>query len=86
LRLDIIGEVCGILQKERVDVMDLQEAPLRFRYQAILPGKVILVKNRKRMIALEKDILKKYLDLKPYFYHIAQRQMELTAEGGFAYE
>lgn len=83
LRLGMISRACGILKKERVDVVDLEGVPLKFRYQVVLPKVVVIVKDKPRMIEMERLTVKRYLDFRPYLYSIAQRQLELIAEGGF---
>ena len=84
LRLQIIGDVCRILKTERVDVVDLKKAPLKFRYQAFFPKFTIVVKNKPRMVELEQTTVKRFLDIQPYLHLIAQRQLRLTAEKGFS--
>lgn len=83
LRLEMITKLCGLLKAERVDVVDLGKAPLKFKYQAIFPKKVIVNNNEKRMIELEYHTVFKYLDFRQSLSSIAKRQIEIMAEKGF---
>jgi len=84
LRVRMAGDLPGIFKVEQVDVVDLDKAPLKFKYQIIAPKKVILSKNRQRMIEMEHHFVHSYLDFQPYLYNIAKRQLGLMAERGFA--
>jgi len=83
LKLEINADLCGILKAERVDVVDLGNAPLKFKYQVCFPKFVITNKNRDRLTKLEATTVKQYLDFRPFIYPIAKRQLEITAEKGF---
>ena len=83
LRLEMMVRLGQILPQKKIDLVDLEQAPLKLKYQIIFPKFVIMVKNRRRMIELEKDIIKRYLDFKTYLYPIARRQIELLALEGF---
>lgn len=84
LKLEMTTHLCGLLAVERVDVIDLKEAPLKFQYHAIFPKKVIFLENKDRMIELGKRAIKQYLDFPPSLFSIAARQLEITAEKGFS--
>ena len=86
LKLDMISCVCGILKVERVDIVDLEQAPLKFKYQILYSKFTIFVRNKSRMVEFEHGVVKRYLDVQPYLYLIAKRQLEQTAEMGFKNE
>lgn len=69
LKLKIISELCGVLKAERVDVVDLEEAPIALQYSAIFPRKEIYVSDNDRKVLFEADILSRYFD---YAYFIQQ--------------
>lgn len=69
LRLEIISRVCGILKVERVDVVDLVQAPIPLRYSAISPRKEIFTADNSKRALFEAETLSKYFD---YAYFIKQ--------------
>lgn len=83
LKLEYSVRLAGILRVENVDIVDLKNAPLKFKYQAIFPKNTIIVKNRKNATNLEYDTTRKYLEFQPYLYAIAKRQLELKSQKGF---
>src|SRR4030042_5852533 len=62
LKLEMTTKLCGILKKERVDVVDLMEAPVAMQYHALFPKNLIFIKNDRRMINFERKAVKMYLD------------------------
>lgn len=83
LRVRMITEVIGILKTDWVDVVDFQQAPLKFKYQIVFPKKIIFSKNKKKVSEIEHQSVHSYLDFQPYLYKIAKRQLELIADRGF---
>lgn len=69
LKLEIISRLSGFLKGERVDVVDLEQAPLTLRYSAILPKKEIFTLNNSRRVLFEAETLSKFFD---YEYFIKQ--------------
>jgi len=66
LKLEMTSDLTGILKKERVDVVDLQKAPVAMRFSAVFPKKEIYIRNNKRRIVFEADTFSRYFD-KAYF-------------------
>ena len=76
LRLDIISTVCGILERKRVDVVDLDEAPIALRFSAIFPKKELYVVNNTRRVIFEADTSSRYFD---QVYFIKQNTLNSLA-------
>lgn len=68
-RCRITGDLCGIMKAERVDTVDLQEAPIALRYAAVSPRKEVYVADNDRKVLFEADVLSRYFD---YAYFIKQ--------------
>lgn len=68
-RCRIIADLCGIVKAERVDTVDLQEAPIALQYSVISPRKEVYVADNDRKVLFEADVLSRYFD---YAYFIKQ--------------
>jgi len=66
LKLEMTSDLTRILEKERVDVVDLQKAPVAMRFSAVFPKKEIYIRNNKRRAVFEADTFSRYFD-KAYF-------------------
>ena len=66
LRLRLIVKVCGILGCRRVDLVVLNDAPLRLYYNIIKEGIVLYSRDELKRIRSEAKIMSKYLDQKYY--------------------
>ena len=67
-----IGKKLGVAE-ERIDVVDLEEAPLLLQFNTIL-GKVIYCRNEKRRVDFETYVMGRYHD---EHYHL-ERYLEQT--------
>lgn len=82
-RLQFVGEVGKILKSNKVELVDFESVPLRFRYEIIAPKQEVMVQDRSRLNELEIQTVKHFLDMKPYLLQASQRKMELLAQKGF---
>jgi len=64
LRLRLIVKVCSILGCKRVDLVILNDAPLRLYYNIIKEGIILYCKDELKRIHREVKIMSKYLDQK----------------------
>lgn len=62
LDIDLMGFLGEVTGGERVDVVDLNKAFLRFKFEAIKPPGEIYVKNRQARDDFEYRVLGEYLD------------------------
>lgn len=65
LRLTLIDAVQGLLHREAVDVIILNQAPLALRYRVLLDGKVLACRDEQFRILYQADTVSRYLDFKP---------------------
>ncbi len=54
---------------KQVDIVFLQEVPLKLQYEAAIKGKVIYESSREKRFSYQEEVIKKYADLR-YFYNI----------------
>lgn len=66
LRLRLITAVCGILGSKRVDLIILNDTPLRLYFNVLNSGVVLYSKDELKRIRTEVKVMSKYLDQKYY--------------------
>lgn len=67
--LELMGFLQGIVKKDKIDVVDLDKAYLRFKYEVIKARKEIFVANSQTRDNFEYEVLRDYLD---EMYHMKQ--------------
>lgn len=65
LRMQLIDELQGLLHREAIDVVILNEAPLALSYRVLRDGKVLFCRDEQRRILYQADTVSRYLDFKP---------------------
>ncbi|HHY58779.1 MAG TPA: nucleotidyltransferase domain-containing protein [Chloroflexi bacterium] len=65
LRLTWIDAVQGLLHREAVDVVILNQAPLALRYRVLRDGRVLACQDEQLRILYQADTVSRYLDFKP---------------------
>ncbi|MBE0478900.1 nucleotidyltransferase domain-containing protein [Candidatus Aerophobetes bacterium] len=65
VRLRLIAEVCGIVSSKKVDLIILNDAPLRL-YFNVISGVVLYCRDELKRIRSEVKVMSKYLDQKFY--------------------
>lgn len=74
LKLAIISKVCGVLKRERVDVVDLIDVPLALKYSAIKPRRELYTANNDRRVSFEATTCSYYFD---YMYSLKKMGVSL---------
>lgn len=64
--LELIGIFINVFRTDEIDLIILNDAPLRFCYVILKTGKLIYCKTKDDLIDLREQVLKNYLDFK-YF-------------------
>lgn len=77
-----IGKLDAFFGDRKSEVVDFEELPIRYRHNVIIPKKDIYNVNHGRVVDLEVDTTRQYLDMKPYLNYISKRQLELIAQKG----
>jgi len=62
LRLKYITEVGKIFGSDRVEFLDLAEAPIQFRYSAFRPRKEIFIKDERERVKFEHQTMEEYFE------------------------
>jgi len=63
--IDLIGILNETLKTDEVDLVILNDDPLRFRYYILKTGKLIFCRDQNRLIDFIEKTKKMYLDFKP---------------------
>lgn len=61
-KLEYMAELGSIVGTDRVEVLDLNSAPVYYQYSAIAPRKDIYVKDEGKRIDFESNVLSRYFD------------------------
>jgi predicted nucleotidyltransferase len=81
-RLRYISILDAIFGEQKSEVVDFEALPTMYKYHVIAPRKMIYNNNHNRVVDLEIDAVRHYLDMKPYHQYMNQRQLAITAEKG----
>ena len=65
IRLDLIGDVSGILKTDEIDLVILNHAEMLLMYQAIYSGTVIFERDKSTRIDFETRVRDRYFDMEP---------------------
>jgi hypothetical protein len=63
--LDLIGIFTETLRTDEVDLVILNDAPLRFARQILATGKLLFCRDQNRLVDFIEKTTKRYLDFKP---------------------
>lgn len=83
VELKIISEIAILINKNKIDIVVLNEAPLLLSYNIIKTG-VILKSNEPERIKFETRILDEYLDQKYYINRHSYDSLKRIAQVGFS--
>ena len=86
LKLEYMGQLAKILRTDKVDVVDLNQAPLTLLYSTIAPRYDIYVKSEDKRIDFEHKILSQYLDRLYYIRRHSLISLATIAKKGFSNE
>lgn len=62
--IDMIGTLSEIFQTEEIDIILMNDAPLRFSYNILKKGKLLFCKDEKQLINFRHRVIMQYLDFK----------------------
>lgn len=82
LRLKLIGDVCGLLKTDNVDLIILNDVDILLSYNVIYFGKVIYCKDELSRIRYEARILSMYFDQQYYYERHTDMTFERIAKEG----
>lgn len=83
LKLKYMGDLGIILRTDTVEILDLNQAPLYFRYSAIAPRIDLVVKNEPERIDFEQKTMSEYFDRLYYLKRHTKISLANIAERGF---
>ena len=75
--IDLIGILNQTLKTDEVDLLILNDDPLRFAYNVLKKGKLVYCKDRNQLLDFIEKTIKLYLDFKP----VRDRFDEVFLEG-----
>jgi len=73
--LDLEVQICDILQTDKVDIINLNKAPLTLQFKAISEGREIIKKDPIKVADFEEVVLDLYQDHE-YFYRIFYKELK----------
>ncbi|MCB0026119.1 MAG: nucleotidyltransferase domain-containing protein [Caldilinea sp.] len=81
LRLALIDALQGLLHRDEIDVVVLNEAPLALRYRVLRDGKVLACRDEQVRILYQADTISRYLDFKPVIERHERAILERARRG-----
>ena len=82
LELKLMAEIAGLIRKNKIDLVVLNEAPLLLAYNIIKNG-IILKSDEIERVKFETKILSMYLDEQYYIKRHTEETLKRIAEVGF---
>ena len=82
LKLDLITFLSRLLKTDKVDVVDLNTAPIAFRYSAIKPRMDIYIRSKIKRNEFELKTLQEFLDRVYYIKRHTRESLKLFAKYG----
>ena len=82
LRLRIMNDIMDTLHEDRVDVVDLQEAPLPLRFSAIQPACLLFSRKETERVRFAVATQSEYFDRLPLIQRSTARSLARTARIG----
>lgn len=82
LRLKLYTDIPEIVRTDDVDILDLNQSPIRFQYEAIKPRQDIYVRNSKIRDEFEYEVLTNYLDEVYYLKQSTNDYLHQVAQNG----
>lgn len=78
--LKLMSFLQGVLKKDKIDVVDLDKAYLRFKYEAIKNRKEIFVADRQKRDNFEYGVLREYLDEMYYMRQTTRDYLKMFSQ------
>ena len=82
LRLKVMGAVMDVLHEDRVDVIDLREAPLPLQFRAIQPAYLLFSRHEAERVRFEVATRSAYFDRLPLIQRSTALALARTAKEG----
>lgn len=80
-RLQYLGDLGKILRTDKIDVVDLNQAPTHLAYSVIAPREIIFVRNEGKRIDFEQRTLSFYFDRLYYLRRHTLNSLATIARG-----
>jgi predicted nucleotidyltransferase len=82
LQLKLIGDIAALLKTDKVDLADINEAPLSLKFEIIKANFPLFVRDRMLKIDFEQEVLSRYLDRRYYEKRAASEFLRKVAVKG----
>lgn len=82
LRLELIGQICGILKTDKVDLIVLNDSPLLLSFNAIYGGILLNSKDEGARVKFETRTMSLYFDQQYYYRRHAKMAIQQIAREG----
>ncbi len=82
LQLKLIGDIAALLKTDKVDLVDINEAPLSLKFEIIKANCPLFVKDRVVKIDFEQEVMSRYLDRRYYEKRAASEFLKKVAAKG----
>lgn len=81
-RLRLLGQIIDVLRDDKVDLVDLTEAPLPLRFQAIQPARLLFSRDERKRIRFELRTMSEYFDRQYYIRRGTDQTLARVAQKG----
>ncbi len=82
LQLKLIGDMAALLKTDKVDLVDINEAPLSLKFEIIKANCPVFVMDRMAKIDFEQEVMSRYLDRRYYEKRAASEFLKKVATRG----
>ncbi len=82
IRLELIGDVIGILGTDKLDLVVLNDIPFSLSFRVVRDGKMLCCKDELKKIRFEARVMDMYFDQKYYIDRHAELSLERMAKRG----
>ncbi len=83
MQLSMMSDFCNVFKTDKIDVVDLQAAPVALCYNVIAPRGEVFVRSKKSLVDFETRTSIKYFDRRPYIEAHTKASLRAFAERGF---
>lgn len=82
LQLKLIGDIAALLKTDKIDLVDLYEAPLSLKFEIIKANCPVFVRDGMLKIDFEQMVMSRYLDRRYYEKRAASEFLKKVAAKG----
>ncbi len=82
LQLNLIGDIAALLKTDKVDLVDIGEAPLSLKFEIIKANCPVFVRDKTLKIDFEQEVMSRYLDRRYYEKRAASEYLRKVAVKG----